>query len=105
MITVSPGYLELVPAHRLPDWQHKILNYLPFEELLESLYRPAARLMVLNVVADHRQFEALRQQFEAVMRDLKQCKDPKERMELLRRMKLALDRLDQFIFKGPSPAD
>jgi hypothetical protein len=43
-----------------------------------------------DLVADNRQFEKLRKQFEAVSRHLRQCPDPKERRELLRRMRLVI---------------
>jgi hypothetical protein len=48
-------------------------------------------------VAENRQFEALGQQFEAVAQVLRKCADPKERRELLRRMKLVIDKVDERI--------
>ncbi|SRR5712692_2932287 len=56
-------------------------------------------------MADNRQFEALRQQFDGVTRNLKQCTHPKERRELLRRMRLVIKEVDQLILKEPSHAD
>ena len=56
-------------------------------------------------MADNRQFEALRQQFDAVARNLKQCTQPKERRELLRRMRLVINEVDQLILQEPSNAD
>ena len=58
-----------------------------------------------DIVADNRQFETLRKRFEAVSRDFRQCPDPKERRELLRRMRLVINEIDQFILKQPSHAD
>jgi hypothetical protein len=52
-------------------------------------------------VADNRQFEALQQQLAAVARELKECPDPNERRELLRRMMLVINEADQLILKGP----
>ena len=57
------------------------------------------------LVEDNRQFEALRQQFEAMSRNLMQSPDPKERRELLRRMMLVINEVDQLVLKEPSPAD
>jgi len=48
-------------------------------------------------VADNRQFAALGQQFEAVAQILRKSTDPKERRELLRRMKLVIDKVDELI--------
>jgi hypothetical protein len=56
-------------------------------------------------MAENPQFEALRQQFEAVSRDLRLCPDPQERRELLRRMRLVISEVDQLIFKEPWHAD
>jgi hypothetical protein len=56
-------------------------------------------------VADDRQFEALEQQFEAVAQVLRKCTDPKERRELLRRMKLVINKVDQLILGESSDAD
>ncbi len=56
-------------------------------------------------MADNRQFEALRQQLDAVTRNLKQCTHPKERRELLRRMKLVIKEVDQLILQETSYAD
>ena len=56
-------------------------------------------------MADNRQFETLRKQCQAVLRHLRQCPDPKERRDLLRRMRLALDEVDQLILDEPSHAD
>jgi hypothetical protein len=56
-------------------------------------------------VTDNQQFEALRRQSEAIVRDLRQCPDPKHRRELLRRMRLVINEVDQFILKEPSHAD
>ena len=58
-----------------------------------------------DIVADNRQFEALREQFEAVSRNLRQYPDPKERRELLRRMRLVINEVDQLILNEPSHAD
>jgi hypothetical protein len=56
-------------------------------------------------MADNRQFEALRQQFEAVARNLRQCTHPKERRELLRRMRLVINEADKLMLNEPSHAD
>jgi hypothetical protein len=56
-------------------------------------------------VADNQQFETLRKQVEAMSRDFRQCRDPIERRDLLRRMRLALDEVDQLILDEPSHAD
>ena len=56
-------------------------------------------------MADNQQFDTLRKQFEAVSRDLMQCPDPKERRELLRRMRLVINEVDQLNLKEPSHAD
>ena len=56
-------------------------------------------------MAENRQFEALRQQFDPVARKLKQCKHPTERRELLRRMRLVINEADQLNLKEPSHAD
>ena len=58
-----------------------------------------------DIVAANRQFEALRKQFEAVSRDLRQCPDPKVRRELLRRMRFVINEVDQLILKEPPHAD
>ena len=57
------------------------------------------------LVEDSRQFEALRQQFDAVARNLRQCTHQKERRELLRRMRVVISEVDQLILKEPSHAD
>jgi hypothetical protein len=56
-------------------------------------------------MADNRQFEALRQQFDAVTRNLKRCTQPKEPIKLLRRMWLVINEVDQLILKEPPPSD
>jgi hypothetical protein len=56
-------------------------------------------------MAESRQFEALRQQFDAVARNLRQCTHPKERRELLRRMRLVINEADKLILNEPSHAD
>ena len=56
-------------------------------------------------MADNRQFETLRKQVEAMARDFRQCRDPIERRDLLRRMRVAIDEVDQLILKEPSDVD
>jgi hypothetical protein len=56
-------------------------------------------------MGDNRQFEAFKQQLDAVTRNLKLCTRPKERRELLRRMRLVINEVDQLILKEPSHAD
>ena|SRR5712691_5144701 len=58
-----------------------------------------------DLVADNRQFDTLGKQFEAVSRNLKQCTHLKDRSELLTRMRLVIDEVDQLILKEPSHAD
>jgi hypothetical protein len=56
-------------------------------------------------VADNQQFETLRKQVEAVLRNLRQCTHSKEQRELLRRMRLLINEVDRFILKEPAHAD
>jgi hypothetical protein len=53
------------------------------------------------LVGDKRQFKRLRKQFEAVSRDLRQRPHPKTRRELLRRMRLVINEVDQLNLKEP----
>jgi hypothetical protein len=56
-------------------------------------------------MTENRQFEALMQQFDAVARNLRQCAHPKERRELLRRMRIVISEVDKLILNEPSHSD
>jgi hypothetical protein len=64
--------------------------------------RRSVRGILGDPVADTPQFEDLRQEFDAIVRDLRRTADPNERRGLLRRMRLALAKMDQPDFIGTS---
>jgi hypothetical protein len=58
-----------------------------------------------DLVADNRPFDTLGKQFEEVSRNLKQRTNLQERRQLLRRMRLVINKVDQLTFKEPFHAD
>jgi hypothetical protein len=44
------------------------------------------------------QFQSLTQQLDTLVKAIHECRDPKERKELLRRMRLMLDEVDSIAF-------